>query len=225
MLGRHAIDAVVFDLDGVLVDSEGLFDRTIGRLAADCGGRWDQDAQQATMGMGSAAASAYMHEVLGFRPSAAEVEAELDRRIVASYREHLPAVPGAAGAVRRLAADGLRLGLASSSNRCLIEVVLDALGLTACFEATVSAQEVAEGKPAPDVYLEAARRLGLAPGRCAAVEDSANGIRSARAAGLRILVLPHAVYPLAPEATALADTVLGSLDELSPELVRGLAHV
>jgi beta-phosphoglucomutase-like phosphatase (HAD superfamily) len=98
--------------------------------------------------------------------------------------------------------------------------VLERAGIAQLFAATVSSEEVERGKPAPDVYLEAARRLGVAAERCAAVEDSANGIRSAHAAGMRVLAFPNAHYPPPPDALALADEVLGSLDELTPDLVR-----
>jgi HAD superfamily hydrolase (TIGR01509 family) len=140
--------------------------------------------------------------------------------MLAAYREHLPLVPGAAEAVERLAAHW-PLGLASSSNRPLIAEVLDLAGLTRLFRATVSSEEVARGKPAPDVYFEAARRLGVAPERCAAIEDSHAGIRSAHAAGMRVVAIPNASYPPDEKALVLADVVLRSLDDLTPEVVSG----
>ena len=114
----------------------------------------------------------------------------------------------------------LTLGVASSSNRPLIEVVLERAGIAEHFAAVVSSEEVARGKPAPDVYLEAARRLGVAPARCAAVEDSSNGIRAAHAAGMRVIALPNAHYPPAADALALADAVVGSPAELTSELIQ-----
>jgi HAD superfamily hydrolase (TIGR01509 family) len=139
------------------------------------------------------------------------------RRMLDRYRTELPLIPGAVEAVRRTAGR-FRLGLASSSNRELINAVLEAAGLTELFEATVSSEEVARGKPAPDVYLEAARRLGVAPERCGAVEDSHGGIRSAKAAGMFVVAIPNPSYPPDEEALAAADDVLRSIDELQPEL-------
>ena len=217
---RLSIDAVIFDMDGVLIDSEGLWDEALRQLAVDCDGIWTEEAQRVTMGMGSSAASQYMHEALGFKLAPAEIDSELDGRIIAIYQDRIPEVPGAINAVRWLSSDGFALGIASSSNRCLIDFVLEATGLISLFTATVSAEEVAEGKPAPDVYLEAAHRLQTEPGHCAAVEDSTNGIRSAYAAGLRVIALLNTVYPPSSEAIALVDVVLSSFDELSQKVVR-----
>jgi HAD superfamily hydrolase (TIGR01509 family) len=138
--------------------------------------------------------------------------------MLASYHDHLPLIDGAVDAVRRLAAR-FPLGLASSSNRQLIDTALELAGLASCFEATVSSEEVARGKPAPDVYLEAARRLGVDPTRCAAVEDSHGGIRSAKAAGMRVIAFPNPSYPPDEEALEQADVIIRSLDELTPELI------
>ncbi|MBD0318655.1 MAG: HAD family phosphatase, partial [Thermoleophilia bacterium] len=178
------MDAVVFDLDGVILDSEHVWNQARERLAHERGGRWHEGAQRDMMGMSSLEWSRYMHDVIGLRESSEEISTEVVRRLEAIYRDELPLVEGAVDAVRRL---GKRwpLGLASSSNRELIDLVLDLADLAAAFQTTVSSEEVARGKPAPDVYLEAARRLAVEPARCAAVEDSQNGIRSAKAAGMR----------------------------------------
>jgi HAD superfamily hydrolase (TIGR01509 family) len=161
-----------------------------------------------------------MHEVIGLSDPSEEINAEVVRRMQARYAEELPLVDGAVDAVRRLAAV-FRLGLASSSNRPLIDAVLASAGLAELFEVTVSSEEVQRGKPAPDVYLEAARRLGVAPKSCAAVEDSANGLRSARAAGMRVIAIPNRRYPPPADALVLADVVLESLDELTPRVMEG----
>src|SRR5918992_2187835 len=163
-----------------------------------------------------------MHDELGLAESPDEINDEVVRLMLERYRTELPLLPGAVEAVQRLAARS-PLAVASSSNRPLIEAVLDAAGLERHFRATVSSEEVPRGKPAPDVYLEAARRLGVAPERCAAIEDSSNGIRSAKAAGMRVLVLPNAHYPPTEDALALADVVLASLDELTAAVVAGNA--
>jgi HAD superfamily hydrolase (TIGR01509 family) len=214
------IEAVVFDLDGVLVDSEQVWDEARKRLAQERGGRWHEHASRDMMGMSSPEWSRYMHEVIGLAEPPAEINAEVVRRLEAIYRSDLPLFEGAEEAVARLAARW-PLGLASSSNRPLIDLVLELSGLEGSFRVTVSSEEVERGKPAPDVYLEAARRLGVEPARCAAVEDSENGIRSAKAAGMRVVAIPNPAYPPPPDALALADQTLTSLAELTPSAVNG----
>ena len=159
-----------------------------------------------------------MRDVVGLSEEPEEISAEVVRRLEDRYRRELPLIPGAEQAVQRLAARW-PLALASSSNRELIDLVLESSGLGRYFEASVSSEEVARGKPAPDVFLEAARRLDVPAGRCAAVEDSGNGIRAAHAAGMRVLAIPNLRYPPPDDALALADVVLGSIDELVPEVV------
>ena len=212
------IEAVVFDLDGVLVDSEHVWDEVREALARERGGRWHERAQADMMGMSSTEWSRYMHETIGLAEPPEEINAEVVRRMLERYRAELPLIEGAVDAVRRLSGP-FRLAVASSSNRELIEAVLDAARIAPLFEVTVSSEEVGRGKPAPDVYLEAARRLRLQPAACAAVEDSANGIRAAHAAGMRVVAVPNRRYPPAPAALALADVTLASLDGLTPALV------
>jgi HAD superfamily hydrolase (TIGR01509 family) len=212
------IDAVVFDLDGVLLDSEQLWDDVREELARERGGRWPARAQADMMGMSSPEWSRYMHDVVGLHESPDEIADEVVHRMEARYRERLPLIPGAREAVERLAARW-PLGLASSSNRPLIDLALESGGLASFFAVTVSSEEVARGKPAPDVYLEAARSLGVEPVHAAAVEDSANGIRSAHAAGLRVVAIPNAHFPPDEEALALADVVVDALDELTPGVI------
>jgi HAD superfamily hydrolase (TIGR01509 family) len=212
------VEAVVFDLDGVIVDSEHVWDEVREDLARERGGRWHDRAQTDMMGMSSPEWSRYMHDVIGLAESPAEIDQEVVRRMLDRYAERLPLIDGAVAAVARLAGP-FRLALASSSNRSVINAVLDVSGLAPAFEATVSSEEVARGKPAPDVFLEAARRLDVPAGHCAAVEDSGNGIRAAHAAGMRVLAIPNLRYPPPDDALALADVVLGSIDELVPEVV------
>jgi len=171
------------------------------------------------MGMSSTEWSAYLAADLGVPRTAEQVNADVVELMAARYREHLPLIPGAVEAVERLAGS-FTLGVASSSNRELIDLVLELSGLGRHFAATVSSEEVPRGKPAPDVYLEAMRRLGAEPASTAAIEDSSNGIRAAHAAGMRVIALPNAHYPPAPDALVLADAVIASPDELTPELVR-----
>ena len=212
------IEAVVFDLDGILIDSEHVWDDVRQQLAEECGGRWHDEASRDMMGMSSPEWSRYMHDVIGLRETPEEINAEVVGRMEIVYRESLPLIPGSVEAVERLAACW-PLGLASSSNRELIDFVLDVSGLGRWFVATVSSEEVPRGKPAPDVYLEAARRLDVSPERCAAVEDSENGILSAKAAGMRAIAIPNPRYPPAEDALAEADLVLESIADLSPEVL------
>jgi HAD superfamily hydrolase (TIGR01509 family) len=216
------IAAVVFDLDGVIVDSEHVWDEVREELTRERGGRWHERAQADMMGMSSTEWSRYMHDVIGLPEPPAEINAEVVRRMQARYADELPLISGAVEAVESLARR-FRLGLASSSNRPLIDAVLAHAGLDDLFEVTVSSEEVPRGKPAPDVYLEAARRLGVPPSRCAAVEDSANGIRAAKAAGMSVIAIPNPRYPPPEDALALADAVLGSLAELTPDAVERAA--
>ena len=211
-------DAVVFDMDGVLIQSEEVWDEVREAYVRERGGRYDAEIQRMMMGMSSTEWSGYLHEHAGVPDEPAAINAEVVRRMLAAYRDHLPLIPGAADAVQRLAAR-FRLGLASSSNRELIDTVLDVAGLASFFTATVSSEEVAHGKPAPDVYLEAARRMSVAPEHCAAVEDSHGGIRSAKSAGMRVVAIPNPSYPPGEEALALADVTIGSLDELTVDVV------
>ena len=213
-----SIEAVVFDLDGVLLDSEHIWPLVKEEVTREWGGRWLERAQADMMGMSSTEWSRYMHDELGLSASPEEIDAEVVRRMLARYEQHLPLVDGAAEAVRRLAGS-FRLAVASSSNRPLIEIALERAELADLFETIVSSEEVARGKPAPDVFLEAARRLDVPPERCAAIEDSGNGIRAAHAAEMRVVAIPNTHYPPAADALALADAVLGSLAELRPELV------
>ena len=212
------ISAVVFDLDGVILDTEELWNEVREGFARDRGGRWSERAQQDMMGMSSTEWSHYMHDVVGLAEPPEDINREVVRRMLERYAQRLPLIGGAVDAVRRLGARWT-LGLASSSNRELIDRALEVSGLAPLFRATVSSEEVARGKPAPDVYLEVAHRLGVDASRCAAIEDSANGIRSAHAAGMRVVAIPNPAYPPPDDALALAAVVLDSIRKLSPDAV------
>jgi len=214
------IEAVVFDLDGILIDSEHVWDEVRQQLADERGGRWNDKASRDMMGMSSIEWSRYMRDVVGLTEEPQEISAEVVRRLEDRYRRELPLIPGAEQAVQRLAARW-PLALASSSNRELIDLVLESSGLGRYFEASVSSEEVARGKPAPDVFLEAARRLGVSPTSCAAVEDSENGIFAAKAAGMRTIAIPNPHYPPHEDALAAADVALASIEELTPAIVEG----
>jgi HAD superfamily hydrolase (TIGR01509 family) len=213
-----SIGAVVFDLDGVILESEEIWDDVRERYVRDRGGRYDDEAQRAMMGMSSTEWSRFIHEELGVEATPAEINADVVELMIARYREQLPLIPGAREAVERMARV-FPLAIASSSNRPLIAVALELAELTELFRATVSSEEVDRGKPAPDVYLEAARRLGVEPERSAAIEDSHSGIVSAQTAGMTVVAIPNRRYP--PDADALdkADVVLESIAQLTPDMI------
>ncbi|MBX7269424.1 HAD family phosphatase [Micromonospora sp. Llam7] len=217
-----AVDAVVFDLDGVIVDSEPVWEEVRRAYVADHGGTWQADTQRRLMGMSTGEWAGYLSAELGVRRTAEQVAAEVVEEMTRRYAARVPVIDGAVEVVRRLAARW-PLGLASSSPTRLITAALAATELTGTFRTTLSTEETARGKPAPDVYLTVARRLGVDPARCVAVEDSSNGVRSAAAAGMAVVAVPHGSYPLDPDAERLVATVLGSIDELTPEVVDRLA--
>ena len=214
------IEAVVFDLDGVLLQSEEVWDAARERYVRERGGRYDEEVQRAMMGMSAPEWSAYLHEEAGVPEEPGTINREVVGLMLQAYRTELPLLPGAVETVRRTAA-AFPLALASSSNRAIFEEALRLAGIEECFRATVSSEEVARGKPAPDVYLEAAHQVGVAPEACAAVEDSHAGIRSAKSAGMRVVAIPNRSYPPDEEALQLADVVVGSLDELTTTVLRG----
>lgn len=213
--------AVIFDLDGVLVESEHVWDEVRERLARESGGRWHDGAQREMMGMSSVEWSRYMSEEIGVPMQPSEISDEVVRRIERIYREELPLLPGAADAVRRLA-DRWPLGLASSSNRAIIDLVLEVGELAGCFPVTVSSEEVDAGKPEPDVYVEAAARLEVSPEDAVAIEDSSNGLRAARAAGLAVVAIPNPDFPPDEDAVAAADVVLTAVRELYPATIEAI---
>ena len=217
------VAAVIFDMDGVIVDTEQVWDEVREHLVGDWGGTYSSEAQLAMMGMSSVEWSRYMHEALGLPQSPEEINAEVVSRMLDRYRTELPLIDGAVAAVRLLVLS-VPLALASSSNRPLIDAVLATAEIADCFTVTVSSEEVARGKPSPDVYLEAARQLGVEPRRCAAVEDSANGIRAAAAAGMHVVAYPNRHFPPDAEALALAEVVVREFHEL-PAVVEGLAWI
>lgn len=219
----RTFDAFVFDLDGVLTDTETLWDRVRRDLAADAGRPWPAQATAAMMGMSTPEWSRYLAGTVGVPGTPEEVAGQVIDAMAARYTEHLPVLPGAVAAVHRMA-DLLPLALASSSPRRLIDTSLDLLGVTALFRATVSTEEVARGKPAPDGYLRACELLGADPTRTLCVEDSTNGIRAGAAAGLTVIAVPQPFHPPAEEALALAAAVLSGLEELDAALVTRLAR-
>jgi HAD superfamily hydrolase (TIGR01509 family) len=217
-----SIEAVIFDLDGVIVDSEPAWERVRRQVVAENGGRWLPDAQRRLMGMSTAEWSRYLSDDLDVGLAPDQIAAAVIDRMSAGYRDHVPLLPGAVGAVRRMA-QRWPVGLASSSPPALINAALDGAGLAGLFAAVVSTEQVAHGKPAPDVYLTVLDRLGFGPQRCAAVEDSSNGLRSAAAAGLHVIAVPHHRYPPDEAALRAAGLVLTGLADLTVDAVCRLA--
>jgi HAD superfamily hydrolase (TIGR01509 family) len=217
------VEAVVFDLDGVIIDSEEAWEEVRRAYAEEHGREFLPDSQERMMGMSTREWSRHLADDVGIGLPPERVATDVLERMAARYRAALPLVPGAVDAVRRLAAR-FPLALASSSARVLIDQVLESAGLTGAFRTTLSTEEVARGKPFPDVYLEAANRLALPPAACAAVEDSSNGLRSAAAAGMVVIAVPHGVYPPAPDALAAAALVISSIDELTVEAVENVRN-
>jgi HAD superfamily hydrolase (TIGR01509 family) len=212
------IDAVVFDLDGVIVDSEQVWDEVRVAYVRESGRPFPERATRDMMGMSSPEWSRYLSEKLGVPGTPEEINAAVVSRMLDRYAHGPPFIDGAVDAVRRIA-ERWPVAVASSSNRELIDVVLAEAGLDSLGRVSVSSEEVARGKPAPDVYLEALRRLGVEPSRAVAVEDSHNGIRSAKSAGMRVIAIPNPHFPPDEEALALADVVLDSIRELTVEVV------
>ena len=215
-------DAVIFDLDGVLADSERLWNEAKEALTRETGGTWREGAPVAMLGMSSPEWSSYLHDELGVPLEPREIVRRVVARMVELYRERHPVLPGAPQSVRAIAARW-PVGLASSSNREIIELFLDVSGLASRFAATVSSEEVARGKPAPDVYLEAARRIGVPAAGCVAVEDSSNGLRSAAAADMTIIAVPNPDYPPSEDALALAALQVQEIALVTPELIERAA--
>jgi HAD superfamily hydrolase (TIGR01509 family) len=216
--------AVVFDLDGVLIDSEGVWDEVRRGLAAESSRPWPEDATHRMMGMSTPEWSGYLVDTVGIPGRAPDLATTVIDRVADRYRERLPLLPGAAEVVRRLA-ERWPLGLASSSPRRLIDSVLGATGLADLFRVTMSTEQVAEGKPSPLVYQEVAAQLGTPPGSVVAIEDSSNGLRSAARAGMHVIAVPRPEFPPAADALALADVVVHHLGEITQDLVGSLAPV
>lgn len=213
------IGAVVFDLDGVIVDSEQVWDEVREAYTEETGGHYGPTAARDMQGMSSLEWSRYMAEKLGVPGTPEQINAAVVERMLERYGENPPLIPGAADVVREVARRW-PVAIASSSNPELIEVVIRAAGLAGAVPAWVSSEQVPRGKPAPDVYFEAARRLGVVAADCAAVEDSQNGIRSAKAAGMRVFAIPNPHYPPDEASLAEADVVLTSIGDLPAALTR-----
>jgi HAD superfamily hydrolase (TIGR01509 family) len=209
--------AVIFDLDGTLVDAEVWWNEVREAWAADHGRAWTAEDQAAVMGANSAGWGRIMHDRLDLDVPVEAIVAAIVDGVVERYRVRgAPRIAGAEETVERLARAGLPLAVASSAHRAVIDAALGALGIAGLFGAVVSSDEVAHGKPAPDVYLLAARELGVDPADCLVVEDSLNGVLAGRAAGMTVVLIPNEAVPPAPGAREAASFVLARLDQLDP---------
>lgn len=217
------MEAVVFDLDGTLTDTEATWDAMRRSLAVEDGVPWPDGSTQAMMGMSTQEWSAHLVEVVGIKGTPADAARRTIEGLQRQYRHELNVLPGAVAAVERLAARWT-LGLASSSPRLLIDQSAATMGIAGYFAVTMSTEELPDGagKPAPDVYLEVCRRLGVEPHRAVAIEDAPNGIRAAHAAGMKVVAIPPHFHPPSAEVLALADAVIESLDDLTVDLIAGL---
>ncbi len=211
-------DAVLFDLDGVLVDTEPWWQEVRVAFAARHGRTWGHDDQASVMGGNSLEWAAIMQRRLDLPDVPVEVILdEIVAGVVGCYRRSAPPVIGdAPDQVRRVALE-LPVAIASSSHRAVIDAAVEALRLGDVLGAVVSSDEVPMGKPAPDVYLRAADALGADPARCLVVEDSLNGVRAGKAAGMTVVLVPNPSVPPAGNAYDLADVVLARLADLHPD--------
>ncbi|MCI0584044.1 MAG: HAD family phosphatase [Chloroflexi bacterium] len=213
--------AVIFDLDGVIVDSEIWWHEERAAWAAARGLAWTEADTRALMGANTAGWARIMRERLGLvEADESAIGDSIVARVAERYAGGAPVIDGAVGTVRRIAARW-PVAIASSAHRRVIDAALEATGLRETIAVVVSSDEVAHGKPAPDVYLEAARRLGVAPAACLVIEDSINGLRAGKAAGMTTILVPNASVPPAPGAEAIADLVLERLSDLDPVALRG----
>jgi HAD superfamily hydrolase (TIGR01509 family) len=219
----HVVGAVIFDLDGVLIDSEPVWERVRRAYVAAAGGRWRPDSQARMMGMSTAEWSAYVSGDLGVGRPPETVAREVIDRMAEEYADGVPLLPGAVATVEGVA-ERFTLGLASSSPRRLVDEVIATAGLSGAFAAVRSTEQESRGKPAPDVYLSVSHEIGVDPPECVAVEDSTNGLRAAASAGMIVVAAPRPEYPPDPDALALAAAVISRLDEL-PAVMDKLAAV
>jgi HAD superfamily hydrolase (TIGR01509 family) len=216
----HPFGAIVFDMDGVLVDSEIWWDEVRQAFAAKRGRGWTIEDRAAVMGKNSLGWARVMRDVIEIDEPLEAIVDEVVGAMVARFDDDgAPLIDGAVTTVRRLAAT-YPLGVASSAHPRVIEAALRTSGLRDAFRSVTSADEVEHGKPSPDVYLLAAGRLGVPPGACLVVEDSLNGVLSARAAGMTVVLVPNEAVPPAAGADAAAHVVLRRIDELDPAAIR-----
>jgi HAD superfamily hydrolase (TIGR01509 family) len=214
-----AIQAVIFDMDGVLVNSEEYWWQSRVEFAEKLGKHWSFDDQRAAMGRNTIEWAQVMQERLQIDMPVDEIIEKVRGGVLTRLEKHLPILPGALEAVHAAALE-YRVALASGSPKLVIDTVMSLTGLNQVFEHLVYGDDMPQGKPAPDIYLETARRLGLDPASCVGIEDSSNGLRALKAAGMHVIAVPSPGFPLTDDVLSLADRVLPSLEQFSVELVR-----
>lgn len=217
--GAAAFDAVIFDQDGILIETEALWDEVRRALAADDGATWPETATTDMMGMSTPEWAEYMVETVGCQGPPDALAQRVIERMAERYRDGIPRLSGAAEAVRRMADSGRQVAIVSSSPRRLIDTVAGELGIADLLGTTVSTEEAGAGKPAPDGYLKACRELGVEPSRAVGVEDSTNGLKSLLNAGMAAVAVPPDFHPPADDVLARVDAVLDTLDELNEALL------
>lgn len=214
-------EAVIFDMDGTLTDSEHWWDQVRQSLAAEAGRPWPEAATTAMMGMSTPEWASYLADEVGIPGSWEQIAEQVIAGMKRKYHAGVPLLPGADQAVRRMA-ERWPIAICSSSPRRLIDAVAAEMGWDALLGAKVSTEEVPRGKPHPDGHLRAAELLGIAPERCVVIEDAANGIRSAIAAGMKVVAVPPHFNPPDAALLATADLVIDQLDELTVAAVAAL---
>lgn len=212
---------VIFDLDGTLIESEQTWRDVRRDFVVEHGGHWREEAQTAMMGMRTDDWAGYMHAELGVNLPCDTIKEDILKAVIDRFAVGVPVFPGASETLERIAPN-FRLGLATSAALPVARAVLAETGWERYFAVVVSADSVARGKPAPDVYLRAIELLAANLALSAAIEDSANGIRSAHAAGLNVIAVPNREFPPDGNALSLAARVVASLDAVTSAMIRSV---
>lgn len=215
------IEAVIFDMDGVLVDSEVYWHLSREEFARSRGKVWTDADQRVAMGRSTVGWAQVMKERLQLTEPVEDIIAEMKQRVMAHYDERLPLREGAIEAVK-LSAASFKCALASGSPTDIIQHVMELSGLDRVFQTIVYGDDFPNGKPAPDIYIAATERLGVRAENAVGVEDSSNGIRSLKAAGMRIVAAPSPGFPLSPDILAMCDAHILSLTEFTLPLIRSM---
>lgn len=219
--GTAIFDAVIFDMDGVLVESEHLWEENWIRYSSMHDYTWLASDTAMVQGMSVPEWARYLAGQIGSNDPHHIMEDIVANMIASLHGGRVELLPGSYEMVMTAAAR-VPIAVASSASYRFIEAVLEATGLRPSFGAVVSSEQVPRGKPAPDVYEEAARRIGVDPTRVIAIEDSSNGLRAAAAAGMHVIALPNATYPPKPDALALCANIATSTDDVRDYLVEHL---
>jgi HAD superfamily hydrolase (TIGR01509 family) len=218
---KPPVEAVIFDMDGVLVDSEVYWQESREDFARAVGKIWKPEDQRQAMGRSTVGWAQLMQERLAIDMPIDDIIADMKARVIAHYEQRLPVLPGALEAVKK-AASVYKVALASGSETSIIKLVMERTGLGQTFDVVVYGDTIPRGKPAPDIYLETARRLSVPPEQAVGIEDSANGIRALKAAGMYAIAVPSPAFPLPDEILTLANVALPSLEAFTVDLVRAL---